>query len=113
MRANKPIDDGTIDYDDGTPASHPQMAYDVSNYLTFMQRRNGGKYPDRVFLLQIFFLSTILMWPLHFLNVRAYWRSLFSLKYELYAVRDGLYYKHFRHGMASSKAGNYRNKLWI
>jgi len=25
-----------IDYDDGTPASTPQMAYDVSNYIAFM-----------------------------------------------------------------------------
>src|SRR3990167_399186 len=30
----QPIDDGTIDYDDGTPASHPQMAYDVANFIT-------------------------------------------------------------------------------
>lgn len=102
-----------IDYDDDTPASAPQMAYDVANYLTFMQRRAGGKMPDRVFFLHVFFLSTVLMYPLHFLNVRAYWRSLYSLKYELYAVRDGVYYKHFRHGMRSMKAGNFRNKLWM
>lgn len=102
-----------IDYDDETPASAPQLAYDVANYLSFMQRRAGGKAPDRVFLLHAFWLSTMLIWPLHFLNVRAYWRSLFSLKHEIYAVRDGLYYKHFRHGMATMKAGNFRNKLWM
>lgn len=31
--------DGLIDYEDGTPASTPQMANDVANYLCFMQRR--------------------------------------------------------------------------
>lgn len=102
-----------IDYDDETPASAPQLAFDVANYITFMQRRGGGKFPDRVFLLHVLGISLVLMWPLHFLNVRAYWRSLFSTKHELYAVRDGLYYKHFRSGMASYKAPNFKNKLWM
>jgi hypothetical protein len=26
-----------IDFDDGTPASAPQMAFDVSNFISFMQ----------------------------------------------------------------------------
>jgi ubiquinol-cytochrome c reductase cytochrome c1 subunit len=34
--------DGLIDYDDGTPASTPQMAYDVANFISYMQRRVGG-----------------------------------------------------------------------
>ena len=36
-----------IDYEDGTPASTPQMAYDVTNFIWYMQRRHGGKYPDK------------------------------------------------------------------
>lgn len=28
--------DGMLDYDDGTPTSTPQMAYDVANFLTYM-----------------------------------------------------------------------------
>ena len=32
----KQLSDGLIDYDDGTPASAPQMAYDVSNFINFM-----------------------------------------------------------------------------
>lgn len=39
--------DGLIDYEDGTPASAPQMAYDVSNFINFIQRRNGYKKPDK------------------------------------------------------------------
>jgi hypothetical protein len=32
-----------MDYDDGTVASAPQMAYDVSNFISYMNRRAGGK----------------------------------------------------------------------
>lgn len=35
--------DGMMDYDDGTVASAPQMAYDVSNFISYMNRRAGGK----------------------------------------------------------------------
>ena len=35
--------DGMIDYDDGVPTSTPQMAFDVANFITYMQRRSGGK----------------------------------------------------------------------
>lgn len=40
--------DGMIDYDDGTPVSTPQMAYDVANFISYMQRRDGGKRGDRI-----------------------------------------------------------------
>lgn len=109
----QPIDDGTIDYDDGTPASHPQMAYDVANFITYMQRRAGGKGPDRVFRLFVIMSSVLLLWPLAFINLRAYWRSLFSMRQELYAVRDGVYYKHFRYGMKNFRTAAWRNKLWF
>ena len=39
--------DGLIEYDDGTPASTPQMANDVSNFIAFMQRRAGHSRPDK------------------------------------------------------------------
>ena len=37
------LHDGMIEYEDGTPASAPQMAHDVSEYLTFLAR---NKVPD-------------------------------------------------------------------
>ena len=37
------LHDGMIEYDDGTPASAPQMAHDVSEYLSFIAR---NKVPD-------------------------------------------------------------------
>ena len=39
--------DGLIDYEDGTPASTPQMANDVANFIIFMQRRAGHARPDK------------------------------------------------------------------
>ena len=42
------LHDGLLDYDDGTPASTPQMAYDVSNFIGFMQRRSGYRHPDKM-----------------------------------------------------------------
>jgi len=28
--------DGLVEYEDGTPASAPQMAYDVANFINYM-----------------------------------------------------------------------------
>lgn len=39
--------DGLIDFEDGTPASTPQMANDVANFINFMQRRLGHARPDK------------------------------------------------------------------
>ena len=41
------LKDGMLDYEDGTPASAPQMANDVSNFIFFMQRRQGWRMPDK------------------------------------------------------------------
>jgi ubiquinol-cytochrome c reductase cytochrome c1 subunit len=39
--------DGLLDYEDGTPASTPQMAYDVTNFINYVQRRVGYRKPDK------------------------------------------------------------------
>lgn len=39
--------DGLLDFEDGTPASTPQMANDVANFVSFMQRRTGHSHPDK------------------------------------------------------------------
>jgi ubiquinol-cytochrome c reductase cytochrome c1 subunit len=39
--------DGLLEYEDGTPASTPQMANDVANFINFMQRRHGHSHPDK------------------------------------------------------------------
>lgn len=90
--------DGMIDYDDGTPASTPQMAYDVTNFITYMQIRGGGKLPDRLFRLNLMIFASLALLPIRYLVGRAMFRNFLSFRYEAYAVRDGVYYKHFRTG---------------
>lgn len=106
------LHDGMLDYDDGTPASTPQMAYDVSNFIAYMQRRIGAKAPDRVFRLQVLTLAMICFTPIRYLATKGMMRNVISYRFEAYAVRDGLYYKHFRTGQKSIKASYWRGKLW-
>lgn len=89
------------------------MAYDVANFITFMQRRNGGKFPDWHFRLYVLIFGILLLYPLRYLSIRGYWRSLNSIRYEMYAVRDGVYYKHYRYGMRNAKATTFRNTTWV
>jgi len=39
--------DGMLEYEDGTPSSTPQMAYDVANFIAYCQRRTGWRRPDK------------------------------------------------------------------
>ena len=78
-----------------------------------MQRREGALRPDRVMRLWVLTFAGILFWPLRYVNSIAYFRQLLSLRYEMYAVRDGIYYKHFKHGFRCAKAGYWKNKIWI
>lgn len=87
-----------IEFDDGTPASAPQMAFDVSNFINFMQRRSGHKRPDKVARYYMFLTAFCLLYPFKYFKTKAYFRNLLSVRYEMYAVRDGLYYKHFKTG---------------
>lgn len=104
--------DGMIDYKDGTPVSAPQMAYDVSNFISYMNRRAGGKYPDRVYRLWVVMAGIALLYPLRYLKVKAHFRSLLSIRNEMYSVRDGVYYKHFRYGQKQTKALYWKGKMW-
>jgi len=40
----------------------------------------------------------LLVLPFAYLKTAGYYRNLISVRYEMYAVRDGLYYKHFKSG---------------
>lgn len=104
--------DGMLDYDDGTPASTPQMAYDVANYITYMQRRIGGKRPDARVRFGMMAAGAICVYPLFKLISPGLGRSYLSFRFEVYAVRDGLYYKHFRTGGRSIKASHWRSRVW-
>ena len=67
-----------IEYDDDTKASTPQMAYDVSNFITYMQRRVGVLNGDRTFVTSCVVLSALLLYPVRYLKTRALYRNLMS-----------------------------------
>lgn len=49
-------------------------------------------------------LGAILLYPFKFIRTKAYYRNLLSVRYEMYAVRDGAYYAHFKSGGKNSRA---------
>lgn len=105
--------DGLIDYEDGTPASTPQMANDVANFITFMQRRVGHSHPDKELRKYMLILGIMLMVPFRYMRTYSYYRNLLSTRTELYAVRDHLGYKHWKTGQQVSRAYKYRSAYWI
>lgn len=82
--------DGMMEYEDGTPASAPQMAHDVSEYLAFIT--NSKKGDQKVYItLALLMLGTF--YPMiyfyskyHLINTQCY-------RYEMYAIRGGGYRK--------------------
>ena len=104
--------DGLLEYEDGTPASTPQMANDVANFIIFMQRRAGHSRPDKEVRKWMVFVGLCLLIPVRYMRTTAYFRNLLSRRVELYAVRDNLGYKHWKTGMRASKAPQYRSEYW-
>ena len=107
------LQDGMVDYWDGTPASTPQMAYDVSNFITYMQRRVGATGPDKKFRKRVFQLSILLMAPLCYIAINGFMRNPNAYRIEAYAIRDGVYYNHFRTGMRNVRANDQKAKTWV
>ena len=106
------LKDGLIDYEDGTPASTPQMANDVANFIFFMQRRVGWRRNDKRARQSMAVFGILLLFPLGYLKTYGYFRSLLCTRTETYAVRDALGYKHWKTGMKSMKAPHYRGHYW-
>lgn len=70
------LHDGMIQYDDDTPSSIPQMAHDVSEYLSFVSNQ---KKPDHKIMMTIMFAMLFTFYPLtyfyskyHLVNTYAY-----------------------------------------
>jgi ubiquinol-cytochrome c reductase cytochrome c1 subunit len=68
--------DGMLEYEDGTPASTPQMANDVANFIFFMQRRLGWRRNDKMVRQTMVFLGLLLLMPIKYLKTQGYYRSL-------------------------------------
>jgi len=102
-----------VDYEDGTPASTPQMAYDVSTFIAYMQRRTGARKPDFHVLWHMIWTGVLLLTPFKFWKTKALYKNLLCMRYEMYAVRDGVYYHHLKKGMKNSRAHQYRHTMFI
>jgi ubiquinol-cytochrome c reductase cytochrome c1 subunit len=55
----------------------------------------------------------VILWPFKYLKTRAYYRNLLSLRHELYSVRDGVYYNHFKKLGVNSRGDQFRGKYWM
>lgn len=106
------LHDGMLEYEDGTPASTPQLANDVTNFISFMQRRQGWSKPDKDVRKYMWITGILLLIPMRYLKTYGYYRNLLSTRSEMYAVRDNLGYKHWKSGLKSVKAPDYRNSYW-
>ena len=96
------LHDGMIEYDDGTPASAPQMAHDVSEFLMYVADPHG---PDRRVDLFIIAGVVLTVFPLLFMVNRYHAINSFSYREELYAIKNGGY-KKFRDTMFKN-TGNF------
>lgn len=88
------------------------MAFDVSNFIAYMQRRTGYKRPDKMTRAYMVLFGFAILYPFKFFKTKAFYRNLLSVRWEMYAVRDGLYYKHFKTGGFNSRAYQFRGTLW-
>jgi ubiquinol-cytochrome c reductase cytochrome c1 subunit len=54
------------------------MANDVSNFISFMQRRTGHFFPDKEVRKWMFIIGFTLLLPLKYLKTYGYYRNLLS-----------------------------------
>jgi len=89
------LHDGMIEYDDGTPASAPQMAHDVSEFLMFVAR---PKIPDTKIVIYLTLSIMFSIFPISYLYSKYHMVNCYSHRFEIYAVKNGGY-KKFREKM--------------
>jgi ubiquinol-cytochrome c reductase cytochrome c1 subunit len=80
------------------------MAFDVSNFIQYQQRRSGYRKPDKTVRYYMILTALALVYPFGYFRTRAHYRNFLSTRWEMYAVRDGVYYNHFKKGMKNSRA---------
>ena len=89
------LHDGMIEYDDGTPSSAPQMAHDVSEFLTFVAR---PRIPDMKVVIYFTLCAVATVFPVSYLYTKYHFLNCHSYRFEVYAVKSGGY-KKFREKM--------------
>ena len=90
----RPLYDGMMEYDDGTPASTPQMSYDVSEFIHFMSSKDNLEY--RIAWLKVYMIC-LTVYPFLYWRFRSARGSMWHLRVELYNVSDG--YKKYKYFM--------------
>ena len=79
-----------IEYDDGTPASAPQMAHDVSEYIAYLGK---SKVPDTKVVISMLLILTATFYPVSYMFTKYHYVNTYSHRVELYAMRTGGYKK--------------------
>jgi len=60
------------------------MAYDVTNFISYIQRRDGRKKPDKVVRTYMFLTGFALIFPFKYFKTKAFYRNLLSVRWEMY-----------------------------
>jgi ubiquinol-cytochrome c reductase cytochrome c1 subunit len=84
------LHDGMIEYDDGTPSSAPQMAHDVSEYISYLSK---SKIPDTKVVIFIMLACAATFFPVSYLFTKYHMVNCYSHRLELYAIKNGGYKK--------------------
>lgn len=84
-----------IEYEDGTPASAPQMAHDVAEYISYLGKSKG---PDQKIVVSMMLAVVATFYPISYMFTKYHYVNTHSYRLELYAVKNGGY-KKFREKM--------------
>ncbi len=77
-----------------------------------MQRRMGYRRPDKQVRYYMILTGFCLLYPFKYFKTRAHYRNLLSVRWEMYSVRDGAYYNHFKSGGYNGRAYQFRGNFW-
>jgi len=99
------LHDGMIEYEDGTPASAPQMAHDVAEYIAFLGK---NKVPDTMVMISMCLAICATFLPVSYMFTKQHYVNTYSHRFEMYAVKNGGY-KKFREKMfkTAKQQGNW------
>ena len=82
-----------LKYDDGTPASTPQMAHDVATFLDYLENHN---LPDMKLTLYMIWTGIAIWLPISWIYAKYHEFNHHSYRYEVYALRDASGYNKFK-----------------
>ena len=77
--------DGMIEYEDGTTASAPQMAHDVSEYLMFLSR---DRIPDTKVIIWYFLIVTTIFYFISYFYTKYLFVNILSERFDVYAIKN-------------------------